>query len=40
LLAKVGYERIEETEDPELAMDRAINTYLKKVFSTNLLKGN
>ena len=29
-LAKVGYERIEETEDPELAFDRAVKTYLKK----------
>jgi len=29
-LAKVGYERIEETEDPELAIDRAMQTYLKK----------
>jgi len=29
-LAKVGYERIEETEDPELAFDRAMQTYLKK----------
>jgi len=28
--AKVGYERIEETEDPELAFDRAMQTYLKK----------
>jgi hypothetical protein len=26
----VGYERIEETEDPELAIDRAMETYLKK----------
>jgi len=26
-LAKVGYERIEETEDPELAFDRAMRTY-------------
>ena len=25
-LAKVGYERIEETEDPELAVDRAMQT--------------
>src|SRR3990167_8383148 len=25
-LAKVGYERIEETEDPELAMERAMKT--------------
>ncbi|WP_428087123.1 BRO-N domain-containing protein [Candidatus Thioglobus sp.] len=29
-LAKVGYERIEETEDPELAFERAMQTYLKK----------
>lgn len=29
-LAKVGYERIEETEDPELAMERAMKTYFKK----------
>jgi hypothetical protein len=29
-LAKVGYERIEETEDPELAIDRAMKTYLQK----------
>ena len=34
-LAKVGYERIEETEDPELAFDRAMETYLKKGYSTN-----
>ncbi|PJA62982.1 MAG: hypothetical protein CO161_03510, partial [Candidatus Portnoybacteria bacterium CG_4_9_14_3_um_filter_44_9] len=32
-LAKVGYERIEETEDPELAFDRAIKTYLRKGYS-------
>ena len=32
-LAKVGYERIEETEDPELAIERAMNTYLKKGYS-------
>jgi len=32
-LAKVGYERIEETEDPELAMDRAMRTYLKKGYT-------
>ncbi|MCD4654130.1 Bro-N domain-containing protein [bacterium] len=32
-LAKVSYERIEETEDPELAFDRAIATYLKKGYS-------
>ena len=34
-LAKVGYERIEETEDPELTFDRAMETYLKKGYSTN-----
>ncbi len=32
-LAKVGYEKIEETEDPELAFDRAMETYLKKGYS-------
>ena len=32
-LAKVGYERIEETEDPELAFDRAMQTYLQKGYS-------
>jgi len=32
-LAQVGYERIEETEDPERALDRAIETYLKKGYS-------
>ncbi len=32
-LAKVGYERIEETENPELAFDRAMQTYLKKGYS-------
>lgn len=34
-LAKVGYERIEETEDPEIAIDRAMDTYLKKGYSKN-----
>jgi hypothetical protein len=29
-LAKTGYERIEETEDPELGIDRLMATYLKK----------
>ena len=29
-LAKVGYERIEEIEDPEKAFDRAMGTYLQK----------
>ena len=32
-LAKVGYERIEETEDPELTIDRAMQTYLQKGYS-------
>lgn len=32
-LAKVGYERIEEIEDPELAFNRAMETYLKKGYS-------
>lgn len=26
-LAKVGYERVEETEDPEMSIDRAMETY-------------
>jgi len=32
-LAKVGHERIEETENPELAFDRAMRTYLQKGYS-------
>jgi hypothetical protein len=32
-LAKVGFQRIEETEDPELSFDRAMQTYLKKGYS-------
>src|SRR3989338_2397410 len=32
-LAKVGYERIEETEDPELAFNRAMKTYMQKGYS-------
>lgn len=32
-LTKVGYERIEEMEDPELAFDRAMKTYLRKGYS-------
>ena len=32
-LARVGYERIEETEDPELAFQRAMGTYEKKGYS-------
>jgi len=34
-LAKVGYERIEEMEDPELTFERAMQTYLKKGYSEN-----
>lgn len=34
-LAKVGSERIDETEDPELTFERAMETYLKKGYSTN-----
>src|SRR3989339_1143990 len=34
-LARVGYERIEETHDPELAINRALKTYLKKGYSQN-----
>lgn len=32
-LARVGYERIEETEAPELGFDRAMETYLAKGYS-------
>lgn len=32
-MAKVGYERIEETADPELAFDRAMKIYLQKGYS-------
>jgi hypothetical protein len=32
-LARVGYERIEETEDPELSFDRAMETYLAKGYT-------
>ncbi len=34
-LARVGYERLEETADPELAINRALKTYLKKGYSRN-----
>ena len=30
-LAEVGRERIEETIDPELTIDRALETYLKRI---------
>ncbi len=32
-LACVGYERLEETADPELAISRALKTYLQKGYS-------
>jgi hypothetical protein len=32
-LAKVGYERIEETQDPEKSIDRAMENYLKLGYS-------
>jgi len=34
-LARVGYERVQETEDPEKAIQRAMATYLKKGHSKN-----
>jgi predicted membrane chloride channel (bestrophin family) len=32
-LARVGYERLEETADPELAINRALKTYMQKGYS-------
>ena len=32
-LAKVGYERIEESQDPEKSIDRAMENYLKQGYS-------
>jgi len=34
-LARVGRERIDETEDPELSIDRAMKTYLQKGYSAD-----
>jgi len=34
-LAKVGYERVEESEDPEIAIQRAMQFYLKRGYSQN-----
>ncbi|MEG2661095.1 MAG: Bro-N domain-containing protein, partial [Oscillospiraceae bacterium] len=34
-LAQVGSQRIDETADPELAIDRALETYLKKGYSAD-----
>jgi len=33
-LARVGYERLEETADPEIAINRALKTYLQKGYSS------
>jgi uncharacterized protein YukE len=33
-LAKVGYERVEESQDPEKSIDRAMENYLKLGYST------
>ena len=35
-LARVGYERLEETADPELAIDRALKTYLQKGYNSSM----
>lgn len=32
-LAKVGRERIDEIEDPEIGIDRILETYLRKGYS-------
>ena len=32
-LARVGYERVEEAEDPELGIQRALRTYVKKGYT-------
>lgn len=32
-MARVGYERLEETSDPELSIERALKTYLQKGYS-------
>ncbi len=34
-LAKTGYERIEETQNPELSLDRAMENYVKLGYSEN-----
>jgi hypothetical protein len=34
-LAKVGRERIDEIEDPEIGIDRLMETYLRKGYSTS-----
>ena len=37
-LARVGSERIDETHNPELAIDSAMKTYLKKGYSKEWIK--
>jgi hypothetical protein len=37
-LAKVGYERIEESQDPEKSIDRAMENYLKLGYSKEWIK--
>ncbi len=32
-LARIGFERLEETSDPEIAINRALSTYLRKGYS-------
>jgi hypothetical protein len=39
-LARVGYERLEETADPEIAINRALKTYLRKGYSPEWIKIN
>lgn len=34
MAAKTGYERIEESQDPEKSIDRAMENYLKLGYST------
>ena len=34
-LARVGYERLEETADPEISINRALRTYLQKGYSSD-----
>ncbi len=38
-LAEIGKERIDEVIDPELTIDRALETYLKKGYSREWIKG-
>ena len=37
-LAQVGRERMEETIDPEMAIDRALDTYVKKGYGEDCCK--